>query len=101
MDVHEEAKSIYNLSRRITKNTRDIELTRNNLTNVVSNDAKLNFQFTYSQVQYHLWVVLAIAYVIVSAVLLYFKKFKIFYITSGVMYLLILISAIIYLFKKI
>lgn len=101
INLHEATRSAFDISRRITKNNRDIELTRNNLTNVAANQSKLDGPFTRAQIHYHLWLIIAIVFFILSAVIIYLKKYTWFYIACGVMYIIILLSGLIYLFKKI
>lgn len=85
----------------INRNNRDIELTRNKVENIAVMKQRLDSSYMYAQIYYWLWVALLIIYVIFAAAVLFFKKYKIFYIGSGIIYIFVFISILVYLFKKI
>ena len=85
----------------INRNNRDIELTRNKVENIAVMKQRLDSSYMYAGIYYWLWVALLIIYVIFAAAVLFFKKYKIFYIGSGIIYIFVFISILVYLFKKI
>lgn len=89
------------MSSQISLANRDIELTKNKVENIATLKYKLNSAYTVAQVYYWLWVALLIIFALFAFIVLFMKKYSLFYIGSGIIYIFMLISMVVYVSKKI
>ena len=99
-DVHQEALNNFKLSDVLSKNNRDISLTRNNLNSVINEDARLTKSVNRSNISKLIWTILLIVYIVVLIALFFIKKWDYLYIISGVFAILVCITAILGVIKN-